>query len=127
MTDPFVHLHNHSEYSMLDGFSRLGDMVNRAVELEQPAIALTDHGNLHGAIEFYQKATKAGITPIIGVEGYVADGPRDERNPQKRSPFHMTVLAQNRTGYLSPPPTSKASTTVPGWIGSFLKNIRKGS
>jgi DNA polymerase-3 subunit alpha len=99
VTDPFVHLHNHSEYSMLDGFSRLGDMVNRAVELEQPAIALTDHGNLHGAIEFYQKATKAGITPIIGVEGYVADGPRDERNPQKRSPFHMTVLAQNRTGY----------------------------
>ena len=84
---------------MLDGFSRLDDMVNRAVELEQPAIALTDHGNLHGAIEFYQKATKAGITPIIGVEGYVADGPRDERNPQKRSPFHMTVLAQNRVGY----------------------------
>ncbi|MEE8045347.1 MAG: DNA polymerase III subunit alpha, partial [Dehalococcoidia bacterium] len=69
------------------------------VELEQPAIALTDHGNLHGAIEIYQKATKAGIKPIIGVEGYVADGPRDERNPLKRSPFHMTVLAQNRVGY----------------------------
>jgi DNA polymerase-3 subunit alpha len=74
-------------------------MVNRAAELEQPAIALTDHGNLHGAIEFYQSAKKAGINPIIGVEGYVADGPRDERNPQKRFPFHMTVLAQNRVGY----------------------------
>ncbi|MCZ6538763.1 MAG: DNA polymerase III subunit alpha [Chloroflexi bacterium] len=99
MTDQFVHLHNHSEYSLLDGFSRLGDMVNRAVELEQPAIALTDHGNLHGAIEFYQSAKKAGITPIVGVEGYVADGPRDERNPAKRFPFHITVLAQNKAGY----------------------------
>ena len=99
MTDQFVHLHNHSEYSMLDGFSRLDDMVNRAAELEQPAIALTDHGNLHGAINFYQSATRAGIKPIIGVEGYVAGGPRSERNPQKRFPFHMTLLAQNRAGY----------------------------
>ena len=74
-------------------------MVNRAVELNQPAIALTDHGNLHGAIDIYQSAKKAGIKPIIGVEGYVADGARDERNPQKRSPFHMTLLAQNRVGY----------------------------
>ena len=61
-------------------------MVIRAVELEQPAIALTDHGNLHGAIDFFQAAKKNAIKPIIGVEGYVADGPRDERNPQKRSP-----------------------------------------
>ena len=99
MTDPFVHLHNHSEYSLLDGFSRLDDMVNRAVELEQPAIALTDHGNLHGAIDIFQSAKKAGIKPIIGVEGYVADGSRNERNPQKRSPFHMTLLAQSRVGY----------------------------
>jgi DNA polymerase-3 subunit alpha len=99
VTDQFVHLHNHSEYSLLDGFSRLDDMVNRAVELGQPAIALTDHGNLHGAIDIYQSATNAGIKPIIGVEGYVADGPRDEKNPQKRFPFHMTLLAQNRAGY----------------------------
>ena len=73
MTDQFVHLHNHSEYSLLDGFSRMGDMVNRAQELGQPAIALTDHGNLHGAIEFYQSAKKVGVKPIIGVEAYVAD------------------------------------------------------
>jgi len=99
VTDQFVHLHNHSEYSLLDGFSRLDDMVNRAVELGQPAIALTDHGNLHGAIDIYQSAKSAGIKPIIGVEGYVADGPRDEKNPQKRFPFHMTLLAQNRVGY----------------------------
>ncbi len=99
MTDQFVHLHNHSEYSLLDGFSRLGDMVNRAQELGQPAIALTDHGNLHGAIEFYQSAKKVGVKPIIGVEAYVADGSLSERNPAKRSPFHMTLLAQNKAGY----------------------------
>ena len=74
-------------------------MVMRAVELEQPAIALTDHGNLHGAIDFFQSAKKVGIKPIIGVEGYVADGPRDERNPQKRSAFHLTILSHNRIGY----------------------------
>ena len=99
MTDQFVHLHNHSEYSLLDGFSRLGDMVNRAQELGQPAIALTDHGNLHGAIEFYQSAKKVGVKPIIGVEAYVADGSLSERNPAKRFPFHMTLLAQNKAGY----------------------------
>ena len=99
MTDQFVHLHNHSEYSLLDGFSRLGDMVNRAQELGQPAIALTDHGNLHGAIEFYQSAKKVGVKPIIGVEAYVADGSLSERNPAKRSPFHVTLLAQNKAGY----------------------------
>ena len=99
MTDQFVHLHNHSEYSLLDGFSRLGDMVNRAQELGQPAIALTDHGNLHGAIEFYQSAKKVGVKPIIGLEAYVADGSLSERNPAKRSPFHMTLLAQNKAGY----------------------------
>jgi len=99
VTDQFVHLHNHSEYSLLDGFSRLGDMVNRAQELGQPAIALTDHGNLHGAIEFYQSAKKVGVKPIIGVEAYVADGSLSERNPAKRFPFHMTLLAQNKAGY----------------------------
>jgi DNA polymerase III subunit alpha len=95
----FVHLHNHSEYSLLDGFSRLQSMVERAGELSQPAIALTDHGNVHGAVDFYQYATKAGIKPIVGVEGYVANGPRTERNSNDRFPFHMTLLAQDLTGY----------------------------
>lgn len=99
MTDKFVHLHNHSEYSLLDGFSRLDDMVARTAELGQPAIALTDHGTLHGAIDIYQSAKRAGVKPIIGVEGYVADGQRSERNPQKRFPAHITLLAQNRAGY----------------------------
>ena len=78
-------------------------MVNRAVELDQPAIALTDHGNLHGAIDIYQSATKAGIKPIIGVEGYVAAGARDERNPQKRSPFHMPYVSYNQLTLPTPP------------------------
>ncbi len=95
----FVHLHNHSEYSLLDGHSKLGGMAKRAADLGQPAIALTDHGNVHGAIEFYQAAKKVGVKPIIGVEGYVAPGPRTERNSQERFPYHLTLLAQNFTGY----------------------------
>jgi DNA polymerase-3 subunit alpha len=95
----FAHLHNHSEYSLLDGHSRLGEMAARAAELGQPAIALTDHGNVHGAIEFYQEARKVGVKPIIGVEGYVAPGPRTERNSQERFPYHLTLLAQNNIGY----------------------------
>ncbi len=95
----FVHLHNHSEYSLLDGHSNLGAMTQRAADLGQPAIALTDHGNVHGAIEFYQSAKKLDVKPIIGVEGYVAPGPRTERNSQERFPYHLTLLAQNHTGY----------------------------
>jgi DNA polymerase-3 subunit alpha len=95
----FVHLHNHSEYSLLDGLSKLKAMTRRAAELGQPAIALTDHGNVHGAIEFYQAAKKDGVKPIIGVEGYVAPGPRTERNSQERFPYHITLLAQSHTGY----------------------------
>ena len=74
-------------------------MTERAAALKQPAIALTDHGNVHGAIEFYQSAQKVGVKPIIGVEGYVAPGPRTERNSQERFPYHLTLLAQNHTGY----------------------------
>ncbi len=95
----FVHLHNHSEYSLLDGHSKLHEMVKRAADLGQPAIALTDHGNVHGAIDFYQAARKVGVKPIIGVEGYVAPGPRTERNSNERFPYHLTLLAQNHTGY----------------------------
>ena len=73
MTDQnFVHLHVHSEFSLLDGLSRINDLVQRAVELNQPAVALTDHGALYGAVAFYQAAQAKGIKPIIGVETYVA-------------------------------------------------------
>ena len=95
----FVHLHNHSEYSLLDGLSKLSEMITRVIEVDQQAIALTDHGNVHGAIDFYQTAKKSGIKPIIGVEGYVANGSRSERNSNERQPYHITLLAQNLTGY----------------------------
>ncbi|MGB0384664.1 MAG: DNA polymerase III subunit alpha [Ardenticatenaceae bacterium] len=96
----FCHLHCHSEYSLLDGMSRLGDMVKRAKELKQPAIALTDHGVMFGAIEFYRAAKKQGIKPIMGVEAYLAPrGMRDRDSQLDRKPFHMLLLAQNQTGY----------------------------
>ena len=97
--EQFVHLHNHSEYSLLDGFSRLEQMANRAAELGMPAIALTDHGNVHGAIDFYKACKAQGVKPIIGVEGYVAPGSRFEKNSNDRFPHHLTVLAQTQTGY----------------------------
>ena len=72
----FVHLHLHSQYSLLDGANRLGDLMEAAAAAEMPAIALTDHGNLFGAINFYNQARKAGVKPIIGIEAYVAQGSR---------------------------------------------------
>ena len=68
----FVHLHNHSEFSLLDGFSRIPEMVRRTKELGQPGLAITDHGNLHAAIDFYKHSKNESIKPIIGLEGYVA-------------------------------------------------------
>ncbi|MCC6236310.1 MAG: DNA polymerase III subunit alpha [Dehalococcoidia bacterium] len=95
----FTHLHVHSEYSLLDGLSRIPDLVSRARELGMDAIAVTDHGAMYGAIELYEEARKQGIKPIIGLEGYMAPGSRLVRNPAERSPFHLTLLAQNATGY----------------------------
>ena len=69
---PFVHLHVHSEFSLLDGLSRIDDLVQRAVELNQPAVALTDHGAMYGTMPFYRAAKKAGIKPIIGIESYLS-------------------------------------------------------
>ena len=98
----FVHLHVHSEYSLLDGAARLKRLVERAVQLGFPAIALTDHGNLFGAIDFYQHARAAGIKPILGCELYVAPGSRFERAPvdgQYEGANHVTALVRNETGY----------------------------
>ena len=95
----FTHLHNHSHYSLLDGQSHIDRLVKRAVELGQEAIALTDHGNLYGAIELYSEAKAAGIKPIIGVEAYVAPGSHTERDPNNRFPYHLTLLCRNETGY----------------------------
>ena len=97
---PFVHLHVHSEYSLLDGLGHPYQIVNRAKELNQPAVALTDHGVMYGVIDFYNAAKKAGIKPIVGMEGYLARRSRHDRDPQKdKSPFHLLLLAQNDTGY----------------------------
>ena len=79
-SDSFVHLHNHTEYSMLDGAARIKKLIAKAVELEMPAIAMTDHGNTHGAYEFWKQATTQGIKPIIGIEAYVAPGSRLEKS-----------------------------------------------
>ncbi|MFY9462016.1 MAG: DNA polymerase III subunit alpha [Candidatus Sungiibacteriota bacterium] len=96
----FTHLHVHSHYSLLDGLAKIDELVLRAKELGMDALALTDHGNLYGAIEFYQKAIAAGIKPIIGVEMYIASGSMAEKRPgidDKR--YHLTVLAKDYQGY----------------------------
>jgi DNA polymerase-3 subunit alpha len=98
----FVHLHCHSEYSLLDGANRIGDLIARAQELEQPALAITDHGNLHGAWDFQEKAKKAGIKPIIGMEAYVAPGDRRERSRPRtggKPYYHLILLARDAVGY----------------------------
>ncbi len=98
---PFVHLHCHSHYSLLDGASRIPELVARAKELGMNALALTDHGNLYGAIEFYTECRDAGLNPIVGYEAYVAPGARSDREARRRGEagFHLTLLAQNRTGF----------------------------
>lgn len=99
---PFVHLHVHSQYSLLDGAIRMKQLLKRAGELEMPSIALTDHGVLYGAVEFYQEAEKAGIKPIIGCEAYVAPGSMLEKksaNGGKDAAYHLTLLAANDEGY----------------------------
>ncbi|MCK9419365.1 MAG: DNA polymerase III subunit alpha [Nitrospirae bacterium] len=99
----FVHLHLHTEYSLLDGANSLDDLIKKAVELRMPAIAVTDHGNLFGALDFYLKATKAGIKPIIGCEMYVAPGSRFEKagtaGQHEESSYHLILLARNKAGY----------------------------
>ena len=98
---PFVHLHCHSHYSLLDGASPIGKLLQRAKSHGMNALALTDHGNLHGALEFYRKAKDLGINPILGYEAYVAPGSRFERDAasSKEAAFHLTLLAKNRTGF----------------------------
>lgn len=99
MSTEFVHLHNHSEYSMLDGACRIADMIDWAIENSAPAVALTDHGNMFGAWELYTKAKAAGVHPIIGCEVYVAPGSRTTRGKTQGSPYHLTLLAEDATGY----------------------------
>jgi DNA polymerase-3 subunit alpha len=98
---PFVHLHCHSHFSLLDGASPIGGLVDRAKSLGMNALALTDHGNLYGALDFYRTARAAGINPIIGYEAYIAPGSRFQKDAggMKEASYHLTLLAQNKTGF----------------------------
>ena len=96
----FVHLHTHSHYSLLDGLSKIKDLVREAARMEMPALALTDHGNMYGTIEFYKTAKNAGVKPIIGLEAYVAARSLKDKEPgidERR--YHLTLLAENEEGY----------------------------
>ncbi len=95
----FVHLHVHSEYSLLDGFSLIDDLVGRAKELGMDTLALTDHGVMYGALDFYNACKKAGIKPIVGMEAYMAVGVHNDRTPKGKGYYHTLLLAQNETGY----------------------------
>ena len=100
MTSDFVHLHVHSEYSLLDGASRIKDLVQKAVELEMPSLALTDHGVMYGVVDFYKLAKKAGIHPVIGCEVYMAPRSRFDKEAHiDDSPHHLVLLAENELGY----------------------------
>ncbi|MEO5989461.1 MAG: DNA polymerase III subunit alpha, partial [Candidatus Eisenbacteria bacterium] len=94
----FVHLHNHSDYSLLDGASAIPAMVKKAAKFEMPALALTDHGSMFGAVEFYQQASKAGVKPLIGMEAYVTRGKRADRTP-KDTAHHLVLLARDEEGF----------------------------
>ncbi len=102
MPDSFVHLHVHTEYSMLDGASRVDSLMQRAAQLEMPAVAITDHGVMFGAIDFYKAGLRHGVKPIIGTELYVAPGSRFTRGNRRSGDepyYHLTLLAENETGY----------------------------
>jgi len=101
MSSPgFVHLHVHTHYSLLDGLTRIEALVQRAKEFQMPAVAMTDHGNLFGAVEFHVAACKAGVKPIIGLEAYLARGDRRSREgADAKSSFHLLLLAMNLKGY----------------------------
>ena len=98
----YVHLHNHSEFSLLDGANKINKMIERALDYNMPAMAITDHGNMFGALEFYKAAKKGGIKPIIGMEAYMAPGSRTDKKspgPGNKTSYHLVLLAKNNIGY----------------------------
>jgi DNA polymerase-3 subunit alpha len=99
MTHPFVHLHVHTEYSILDGFSKINALCKRAVELGMPSLAITDHGVMYGAIDFYNACQRHGLRPIIGTEVHMALDTHTRRNPEDKRSHHLVLLAKNETGY----------------------------
>jgi DNA polymerase-3 subunit alpha len=96
----FAHLHVHTEYSLLDGFSNIKKLMQRVKEMEMPAVAITDHGTMFGVIDFYNAANQAGVKPVIGLESYMAPRGMRDRDPKAdRNAFHLLLLAENQTGY----------------------------
>ena len=103
MPSQFIHLHLHTQYSLLDGANQIDPLIRQVRSFGMPAVAITDHGNMFGAIEFYQKAQAGGVKPIIGCEAYLAPGSRTgrERHLAHNDYYHLILLASNRTGYLN--------------------------
>jgi len=125
----FTHLHTHTEFSMLDGAARIGELVAAAVADGQPALGITDHGNMYGVLDFYKACRAQGITPIIGTEAYMAAQSRHER-PVRRGRvddtggdveggqklyYHLTLLSETVEGYRN---LLKLSASAPGWRAS---------
>src|SRR5512140_2461888 len=96
---PFVHLHVHTEFSLLDGLSKIDKLVARAAELGMESLAITDHGTMFGVIQFYRACKKAVVKPIIGMEGYLARHDMRVHDQSERQPFHLLLLAKDLTGY----------------------------
>src|SRR3954454_13861947 len=115
MSSPAVHLHVHSEYSLLDGACGIDALAARAAELGQPALGLTDHGVMNGALEFYRACKKKGIKPILGFEDYLVDDVKDDAIKFERN--HLTLLAQNDVGFRNPVKLPSAG---------FLEGLRRG-
>ena len=98
--DEFVNLHVHTEYSLLDGACRIKELIRRTKELGQTAVAITDHGNMYGAVEFWNEAKKQDIKPVIGCEVYVAPRTRFDKEPKlDTTPYHLLLLCENNEGY----------------------------
>ncbi|MQF82745.1 DNA polymerase III subunit alpha [SAR202 cluster bacterium AD-802-E10_MRT_200m] len=95
----FTHLHTHTEYSLLDGLSRINPMIQQCSALGMDALAITDHGAMYGVVDFYSEAKQQGIKPIIGCEVYVAMGDHRSKEPSERSPYHLTLIAKDNAGY----------------------------
>ena len=116
----FVHLHVHTQYSLLDGTIRLDPLFRKAKEYQMPAIAMTDHGNIFGAIDFYQHAQIYGIKPIIGCELYVAPKSRFDKNASAggEGSYHLIVLVKNMQGY-----KNLMKLTTAGYLEGFYYQI----
>ena len=116
----FTHLHVHTHYSLLDGLPKIDDLLNYVKKLEMDSVAITDHGAMYGVIEFYQKAKKAGIKPIIGEEFYIAKEEMEQKRPNiDNEKYHLILLAKNFTGY-----QNLVKLTTKAWLEGFYYKPR---